>query len=231
MLRDNALVELRKKFEKAKQERDELKQTLEKFKLLKKSNHVFDCDELSGSESDDSVPTSPVNDSEIVPNMVTVEPSTTKPTKDMSLANRPSAPIIKDWVDSEDKSEGEPMPTKKVPSLVQTTEHVKTPKKFVKLVEHPKKAEKLRTDNHKSRDTKCVVLSYDFKLPDEIHVLLRAPRENNMYNVDLKNVVPSGDLTYLLAKATLDESNLWHRSLSHINFKTMNKLVKGTRVR
>nr|GEW89995.1 uncharacterized mitochondrial protein AtMg00810-like [Tanacetum cinerariifolium] len=27
--------------------------------------------------------------------------------------------------------------------------------------------------------------------------------------------------------ATLDESNLWHRRLGHINFKTMNKLVKG----
>nr|GEX91568.1 hypothetical protein [Tanacetum cinerariifolium] len=41
-------------------------------------------------------------------------------------------------------------------------------------------------------DTKCVVLSSDYKLPDENHVLLRVPRENNMYNVDLKNVVPSG---------------------------------------
>nr|GEU93499.1 ribonuclease H-like domain-containing protein [Tanacetum cinerariifolium] len=45
--------------------------------------------------------------------------------------------------------------------------------------------------------TECVVLSSDFKLPDENHVLLRVPRENNMYNVDLKNVVPSGDLTCL----------------------------------
>nr|GEW72787.1 ribonuclease H-like domain-containing protein [Tanacetum cinerariifolium] len=36
-------------------------------------------------------------------------------------------------------------------------------------------------------DTKCVVLSSDFKLPDENHVLLRVPRENNMYNVNLKN--------------------------------------------
>nr|GFB67415.1 ribonuclease H-like domain-containing protein [Tanacetum cinerariifolium] len=75
-------------------------------------------------------------------------------------------------------------------------------------------------------DTECVILSFDFKLPDENHVLLRVPRENNMYNVDLKNIVPSGDLTCLFAKATLDESNLWHRRLGHINFKTMNKLVK-----
>nr|GEU34885.1 hypothetical protein [Tanacetum cinerariifolium] len=49
-------------------------------------------------------------------------------------------------------------------------------------------------------DTKCIVLSSDFKLPDDKH-------------------------------ATLDESNLWHRRLSHINFKTMNKLIKGNLVR
>nr|GEX69284.1 retrovirus-related Pol polyprotein from transposon 17.6 [Tanacetum cinerariifolium] len=90
--------------------------------------------------------------------------------------------------------------------------------------------QKLRV-SRKVRDTECVVLSSDFKLPDENHVLLRVPRENNMYNVDLKNIVPSRDLTCLFAKATLDESNIWHRRLGHINFKTMNKLVKGYLVR
>nr|GEU32524.1 putative ribonuclease H-like domain-containing protein [Tanacetum cinerariifolium] len=79
-------------------------------------------------------------------------------------------------------------------------------------------------------DNECVVLSYDFNLPEENHVLLRVPRENNMYNVDLKNVVPLGDLTCLFAKATLVESNLWQRRLGHINFKTMNKLVKDNLV-
>nr|GEZ51420.1 hypothetical protein [Tanacetum cinerariifolium] len=69
------------------------------------------------------------------------------------------------------------------------------------------------------KDTECVVLSSDFKLPDENHVLLMVPREKNMYNVDLNNVVPSGDLTCLFTKATLDESNLWHKRLGHINFK------------
>nr|GEW54168.1 reverse transcriptase domain-containing protein [Tanacetum cinerariifolium] len=76
-------------------------------------------------------------------------------------------------------------------------------------------------------DTKRIVLSSNFKLLDDNHVLLRVPRKNNMYNVDLKNIVLSGDLTCLFAKATLDESNLWHRRLGHINFKTMNKLAKG----
>nr|GEW78535.1 ribonuclease H-like domain-containing protein [Tanacetum cinerariifolium] len=75
-------------------------------------------------------------------------------------------------------------------------------------------------------DTECIVLSPDFKMLDENQVLLRVPSENNMYNVDLKNIVPFGDLTCLFAKATLDESNLWHRRLGYINFKTMNKLVK-----
>nr|GEY77948.1 hypothetical protein [Tanacetum cinerariifolium] len=56
-------------------------------------------------------------------------------------------------------------------------------------------------------------------------VLLRVLRENNMYNVNLNNIVPSGDLTCLFAKATIDESNLWHRRLTHINFKTLNKLA------
>ncbi|GKB00065.1 putative ribonuclease H-like domain-containing protein [Tanacetum coccineum] len=76
-------------------------------------------------------------------------------------------------------------------------------------------------------DTECVVLSPDFKLTDESHVLLKVPRKDNMYSIDLKNFVPQGGLTCLFAKATLDESNLWHRRLGHINFKTMNKLVKG----
>nr|GEW10685.1 ribonuclease H-like domain-containing protein [Tanacetum cinerariifolium] len=80
-------------------------------------------------------------------------------------------------------------------------------------------------------DIECIVLSPEFKMSDESQVLLRVPRENNMYNVDLKNIVPSGDLTCLFAKATLDESNLCHRWLGSINFKTMNKLVKGNLVR
>nr|GEU28734.1 ribonuclease H-like domain-containing protein [Tanacetum cinerariifolium] len=62
-------------------------------------------------------------------------------------------------------------------------------------------------------------------------VLLRVPRENNMYNVNLQNIIPSEDLTCLFAKATLDKSNLWHRRLGHIKFKTINKLVKDNLVR
>ncbi|GJX57149.1 putative ribonuclease H-like domain-containing protein [Tanacetum coccineum] len=80
-------------------------------------------------------------------------------------------------------------------------------------------------------DTECLVLSSDFKLLDESQVLLRVPRKDNIYSVDLKSVVPTKGLTCLFAKATIDESNLWHRRLGHINFKNMNKLVRGNLVR
>ncbi|GKC36880.1 ribonuclease H-like domain-containing protein [Tanacetum coccineum] len=80
-------------------------------------------------------------------------------------------------------------------------------------------------------ETECLILSLDFKLLDENQVLLKVPRQNNMYSFDLKNVVPSGGLTCLIAKATIDESNLWHRRLGPIYFKTMNKLVRGNLVR
>ncbi|GKD31560.1 putative ribonuclease H-like domain-containing protein [Tanacetum coccineum] len=62
-------------------------------------------------------------------------------------------------------------------------------------------------------------------------VLLRVPRKDNIYSVDLKSVVPTRGLTCLIAKATIDESNTWHRWRGHINFKTMNKLVKGNLVK
>ncbi|GJV69843.1 putative ribonuclease H-like domain-containing protein [Tanacetum coccineum] len=80
-------------------------------------------------------------------------------------------------------------------------------------------------------DTECLVLSSDFKLPDENQVLLRIPRQNNMYSFNLENIVPSGGLACLIAKATVDESNKWHRRLGHVNFKNLNKLVKGNLVR
>ncbi|GJZ30129.1 putative ribonuclease H-like domain-containing protein [Tanacetum coccineum] len=80
-------------------------------------------------------------------------------------------------------------------------------------------------------DSECLVLSPEFKLPDENQVLLRIPRQNNMYSFNLENIVPSGGLACLIAKATIDESNKWHRRLGHVNFKNLNKLVKGNLVR
>nr|GEW28786.1 hypothetical protein [Tanacetum cinerariifolium] len=163
MLRDNALVELRKKFKKAEQERDGLNLKLEYFQTSSKNlsqllasqtndktrlgydnqvfnSTMFDCKEMFSYESDVSMPTSPVYDRyksgegyhaipplytrafmppkpnlvfhdaptvhETVPPAFNVKPSSNKPNKDFSQSNRPSTPIIKDWVsDSKDESE------------------------------------------------------------------------------------------------------------------------------
>nr|GEV07614.1 ribonuclease H-like domain-containing protein [Tanacetum cinerariifolium] len=232
MLRDNALVELRKNFKKAKKERDDF-------------------------ESDASMPTSPVHDryksgegyhvvlplytgtfmppkpdlvfhdappaSETVPNVVHVESRTNKTSKEMSKTLRPNAPIIEDWTfDTEDESE----PASTLKKSMEDMLHLELKFNLFSVSQMCDKK-----NNVLFTDTECVVLSFDFKLPDENHVLLRVLRENNMYNVELNNVVLSGYLTCLFAKATLDESNIWHRRFGHINFKTMNKLVKGNLVR
>nr|GEV19980.1 hypothetical protein [Tanacetum cinerariifolium] len=62
-------------------------------------------------------------------------------------------------------------------------------------------------------DSECIVLGKDFKLKDDTNVLLRTPRQHNMYSIDLNNIVPHKNLTCLVAKASADESMLWHRRL------------------
>nr|GEV63728.1 hypothetical protein [Tanacetum cinerariifolium] len=311
MLRDNALVKLRKKFKKAKKERDDLKVTLEIF------HTSFKNLKLHSYKSDDNVPTSPVHDryksgegyhavpppytrtfmppkpdlvfndapnaSEIVTNVVPVKSHTYKPSKDISKPLRVSVKPVehpkeaKNLKTENQKSRGHKhswnrkayFVCKSLNHFIKDCDYYE--KQMVQKTGNPQQALKAKgvIDSGCSRymtrnisylsyfeafnrryvafggnpkggkiigkgkiktDTECVVLSSDFKLLDDNHVLLRVPRENNMYNVDLKNAVPSGDLTCLFAKATLDESNLWHRRLGHINFKTMNKLVNGNQL-
>ncbi|GKB42945.1 ribonuclease H-like domain-containing protein, partial [Tanacetum coccineum] len=80
-------------------------------------------------------------------------------------------------------------------------------------------------------DSECLVLSPNFKLLDESQFLLKIPRQNNMYNFDMKNIVPKDGLTCLVAKARSEESMLRHRRIGHVNFKNINKLVKENLVR
>nr|GEV98312.1 hypothetical protein [Tanacetum cinerariifolium] len=42
-------------------------------------------------------------------------------------------------------------------------------------------------------NTECLVLSSNFKLLDESQLLLRAPRKDNIYSIDLKSVVSTGE--------------------------------------
>nr|GEX24882.1 hypothetical protein [Tanacetum cinerariifolium] len=351
-LRDNPLVTLRQKLEKAEQEMDDLTLKLEKFQTSSKNltellasqtnektdlgynsqvftRAMFDCDDYLSLESDcESWPPSSLYDRFQPSGGYHISP--TKPAQDLSHTNRPTTPIIEDWV-SNSEDESETKAPQIVPSFVQSSEPVSAavPKlrvtqprhakpsvtKFKSpIIRHLTRSHTSKTSNSPPRitavkaivvsaaqgnmsylsdfeelnggyfafggnpkggnssgkekiktgkldfddvyfvkelkfnlfsvsqmcdkknsvlftDTECLVLSPDFKLLNESQVLLRVSKENNMYNVNLKNIVHTGDLTCLFTKATTNESNLWHRRLAHINFKTINKLVKSNLVR
>ncbi|GJU50985.1 ribonuclease H-like domain-containing protein [Tanacetum coccineum] len=229
LLRDNALTELRKKFKKTEKEIDDLKLTLEKFENLSKNlsklleiqvsdkfktgvgfdSQVLDSqmfgsqDEYVFSESVTSVPaiaTSEVKTSESKPKSV-------------------SEPLIKDWIsDSEDENETKSKSKQRKSSFAKV-EFVK----YNEQVKSPRESVKKEANNKQAKYPKKNSQNYEGIM--EGFVAFRSSEKDNMYIVDLKNVVPQGGLTCLFAKATLDESNLWHMRLGHINFKTMNKVV------
>nr|GEY92898.1 hypothetical protein [Tanacetum cinerariifolium] len=64
-------------------------------------------------------------------------------------------------------------------------------------------------------DSEWIVLGKDFKLKDDLNVLLRTPRQHNMYSIDLNNIVPHKNLICLVTKASVDESMMWHRRLGN----------------
>ncbi|GJZ99421.1 hypothetical protein Tco_0671972 [Tanacetum coccineum] len=57
-------------------------------------------------------------------------------------------------------------------------------------------------------ETECLVVSSDFKMPDENQILLKVPRHHNMYSFDMKTPTLAKGFTCLIAKATSDESKL-----------------------
>nr|GEV86479.1 retrovirus-related Pol polyprotein from transposon TNT 1-94 [Tanacetum cinerariifolium] len=59
--------------------------------------------------------------------------------------------------------------------------------------------------------------------------LLTGDRSSNLHTIDL-NEVASNSSTCLLAKASSSQSWLWHQRLSHLNFATINNLVKNNLV-
>ncbi|GJV67940.1 putative ribonuclease H-like domain-containing protein [Tanacetum coccineum] len=60
-------------------------------------------------------------------------------------------------------------------------------------------------------EKECFVVSSDFKIPDENQILLKVPRQHNMYTFDMKNVDSSKGYTCLLANSSSYKLNLWHR--------------------
>nr|GEY60294.1 ribonuclease H-like domain-containing protein [Tanacetum cinerariifolium] len=65
-------------------------------------------------------------------------------------------------------------------------------------------------------DKECIVLGQNFKLSNDDNVLLRTPRQHNMYSIDLNNIVLHKDLTCLVAKAFANECLIWHRRLGFL---------------
>nr|GEW83305.1 ribonuclease H-like domain-containing protein [Tanacetum cinerariifolium] len=75
-------------------------------------------------------------------------------------------------------------------------------------------------------DDECLVLSKEFQLPDESQVVLRIPKRHDLYTFNLSDIQLEQPINCLLAKASLEESTKWHRRMTHVNFKTINKLAK-----
>nr|GEW84757.1 hypothetical protein [Tanacetum cinerariifolium] len=74
-------------------------------------------------------------------------------------------------------------------------------------------------------ETECLILSPDFKLLDENQVLLKVPRQNNMYSFNLKNVVLLGDhLGNFERKA--DEGFLVGYSVNSKAFRVFNSITR-----
>ncbi|GJW21397.1 putative reverse transcriptase domain-containing protein [Tanacetum coccineum] len=76
-------------------------------------------------------------------------------------------------------------------------------------------------------ETECLVVSPDFKMPDENQILLKVPRQHNMYSFDMKTPSLTKDYACLIAKAISDESKLWHRRFSWVFFLATNDETSG----
>ncbi|GJW65306.1 hypothetical protein Tco_0117190 [Tanacetum coccineum] len=59
----------------------------------------------------------------------------------------------------------------------------------------------------------CLILSPKFKFVDEDLVILRAPRKNDVYSLDLKNIIPSGGINLVLVAKQLRGLPSRHSSL------------------
>ncbi|GJS95194.1 putative ribonuclease H-like domain-containing protein [Tanacetum coccineum] len=77
-------------------------------------------------------------------------------------------------------------------------------------------------------ETECLVVSSDFKMPDENQILLKVPRHHNMYSFDMRTPTPAKSFACLIAKATSDESRMWHRRLKTsliIGLKSLDQIM------
>nr|GEV03029.1 putative ribonuclease H-like domain-containing protein [Tanacetum cinerariifolium] len=260
-LRDNALVECTKKLKKVEKERDELKLTLEKYQNSSKSLNTLLESQVSdkvktrlGYKAASPTVENFVNSSKMIENQENVKFRSDKgyhvvpppytgnyiPSKLDLIFIDEQVKRNKCYLTNYEDYDGGFVSFRDGKGRISGKGKIKTGTLdfddvyFCKKLKYNVFSVSQMCDKKNNvlfNDTECLVLSSNFKLLDESQVLLRVPRKDNIYNVDLKSVVPTGGLTYLFAKATTDESNLCHKRLGHINYKTMNKLVKGILVR
>ncbi|GJU04982.1 retrovirus-related pol polyprotein from transposon TNT 1-94 [Tanacetum coccineum] len=176
----------------------------EDIKLLKREIYLRDLDltklkrklELTTKEKDEPIVEKPT--------VETNEPKTAR--------KENGAPIIEEWVSDSDE---ENVPKVKTVEMFNKPSFAKI--NFVKSTE-PQHVVALKTQAQVILD-KVSRNNSAFKVFKDLTILMHKadpiPRKDNMYSVDLKNVIPQGGLTCLFAKATPDESNLWHRRLGH----------------
>ncbi|GJT40833.1 ribonuclease H-like domain-containing protein [Tanacetum coccineum] len=127
------------------------------------------------------------------------------------------APIIEDWV-SNDKEEVEPIPKEEKKTAIPTA----TKKDLVKTDKPSRRS--VRCSRHMSGN---IAHLSDFKDFNGGYVTFGGGANGGR----ITGKVPKDGLTCLVAKATSEESMLWHRRLGHVNFKNINKLVKENLVR
>ncbi|GKC97646.1 hypothetical protein Tco_1167921, partial [Tanacetum coccineum] len=185
LLRDNALTELRKKFEKAEKERDDLKLTLE--------NQVFD------SQENDKYKTS--KGYHVVPPPYTRNFMPPKP--DLVHANEDDYVFSESISDSKDENETEPKSKQRKSSFakvefVKSNEHVKSPRESVKKGNVTTVGQKAVVNDNKGNEANvvkalsCWIQVYNGLGPQERLIFLLVVKGNPQLELQEKGVIDNG---------------------------------------
>nr|GEU41206.1 putative ribonuclease H-like domain-containing protein [Tanacetum cinerariifolium] len=228
MLRDKVITELRQKFEKAKKEKDDLKLTLEKFKGSSKNlSRLLDSQQSDKSKTNLGYDNQGV-DSQVLENQVNdkykagegyhaVPPPYTgnfmPPRPDLSFAGLDDFAFkskISETVTSVHETKTSASKTSK-----ESMEKPKIARRNFVLIVAITHSGKVSVTTAKQSSLRASTLTSTARY---VNTAATRPTVN-------------GGLTSLFAKTTTDESDLWHRKPGHINFKTMNKLMRGNLVR
>ncbi|GJW22830.1 integrase, catalytic region, zinc finger, CCHC-type containing protein [Tanacetum coccineum] len=110
-----------------------------------------------------------------------------------------------------------------IPSQVDASVRKDDPHECMLILRRENSAKRQETSEYEAHMTRNRSYLTDYEEIDEGFVAFGGNSKGG-------KITGKGGLTCLFAKATPDESNLWHRRLGHVNFKTMNKLGKDSEV-